>query len=106
MAKPRKHQLKVLEDRDILAMARDTRFTQRFPFLKQALTSAVKQPAACGTCGGSRRVVQKNIRNLNDIKTILAKLPREKKSLLKAMLDTKEGRIVYQDGSKAKQLTF
>lgn len=105
MAKPRKHKLKVIEDRDILAMARDSRFTQRFPFLKQALASA-KQPARCSTCNGSRRVVQKNIRNLNDVKTVLAKLPRDKKSLLKAMLDAREGRIVFKDKGKAKQLTF
>lgn len=105
-AKPRTHKLRVIEDKDILAMARNSQFTSRFPFLKNALNSANKPAAQCGTCSGSRTVVKKNIRNLNDVKVMLAKLPREKKSQLKALLDTKEGRIVFRDGNTVKKLTF
>lgn len=105
MARPRKHKLVVIDDRTIMAMARDIRFTQRFPFLQKAVRSA-KRPANCNTCGGSRQVVQKNIRNLNEVKTAIANLDKKKKSQLKALLDTKDARIVKPNKKGAVTLTF
>lgn len=106
MAKPapRKHSLLVIEDRTIMAMARNSKFTKHFPFLKGALKSA-KKPASCSRCGGSK-VVKKNIRNLSSIKIAIAGMSREKKSLLKALLNTKHARVIVTKGNKAQKLTF
>jgi hypothetical protein len=86
-------ELVVIEDSTIASMARDSTFTSAIPCLFNQL-AAIQPPAtSCGSC--ARRKAEGQRAALANIKTCLAGMSQEKKNELKALLDTKQVKIVF-----------
>jgi len=96
------HSLFVLEDKVLLSLSRDPKFANAFPFLKSI--SASKSGRRC--CGRSSIKMTLH-KQLNAVKQTIAGMSRGAKTRLRKLLDTKQARVRYIDGSgKTHELTF
>ncbi len=87
--------LVVLEDGLIRSMAADSRFTREFPFLAGLKASA----AGCGRCGRRRQNADQSAA-LQAARRTLAGLPPDKKKKLLSLLNARQVRIRYHDGTQ------
>lgn len=88
--------LVVLEDGLIRSMAADQRFTREFPFLASLKTAVA---AGCGRCGRRRQNADQAVA-LQAARRTLAGLPADKKKKLLSLLNARQVRIRYHDGTQ------
>lgn len=88
----------IIDDNRLVAMAKDDRFLQAFPFLRQ-IVDTKKRGCACN--GGRSRV---NAQALAGAREALARGTEAQKKMLLQLLGAAEGSISYLD-SKRKKVT-
>jgi hypothetical protein len=83
----------VLEDAMIASMARDPRFTQRFPSLKRVAKSLAPK-RRCGRCGQKN---QNRAKVFQAVKQEIASLPQDRQDELKGLLGVTEVRVFLRN---------
>ncbi len=92
------HDLRIIEDHDIVNWLKDARFLSEFPFL-QAHANSIAGKRTC--CGGIAKTL-----NFHSIKQSLMALPAERRSRLKQMLDAQQCRFSFIQDGKVGRYTF
>jgi hypothetical protein len=87
----------------IASLLKDKRYQAEFPFLQNPPKIITKKSIGC--CG-SRRSVEAETVDYNALKRKFAELPKERKALLKQLLDAKQIVVSYNDGHGVKTLKF
>lgn len=88
---------KIIDNSAISKLMRDTRFTDRFPFLLLGKYSSSTARARC--CSG-----KDSGQDFNRVKQALASMSVADKEELKRMLNVSSAKIVYLDHRKKKQV--
>jgi len=106
---PKLQKLVIIEDGLLATMASNKKFLAEFPFLK-GLQRAAHLPSGggCGGCGGgaSRRARQTKDSLFGAAKAALVGMGDNKKRKLKQLLNTKQVRVTFKQGTKVTQHTF
>lgn len=96
--------LVVLEESFLASLANQASFLQEFPFLTTLKSLAPKK----GGCGGCKARKQNNARAqaFTAVKASIASMGDDQKRKLKSMLNAKQVRVSYKQGTKIIQHTF
>lgn len=97
--------LVIIEDKTIVMMLGDPRFTAKFPCLSTAQAALVNVPKQCGRCNQKRAKARSGI--MNEVRQCIATMPKSGQLELKALLGAKKLRLNKRDSSgRTIQLTF
>lgn len=98
----------ILEDAVLHRLLRDSRFTDEFSFLKNAgeqVRSMEQDPSYKKCCAAKKRSLV-NVK-YDELKTAIAGLPAERRTVFKRLLDTRQVRVIYRTPTgKRIRLTF
>lgn len=86
--------LLVLDDQNLMSLARRPDIVREFPFFQTAAsTTQAAGKSGCGSCGARASAWS----SLNEIKRAIHELPADRKAHLKALLGAKQVRIRFVD---------
>jgi hypothetical protein len=95
----------VLEDSTIISMMNNPEYAQSIPCLFNKKDLFRTEAGGCGACARKKQEKQRSA--MAQIKSCLAGMSSEKKTLLKSLLDASKIRVVYVNaGGQTVQLTF
>lgn len=107
MADDKLTSLIIIDDGIINRMLRDSQYAAEFPFLANAVKTAAAagKPAGCGGCAKKRKA--QTVVDYNGIKQQIAGLASDRRTKLKQMLGTRQGRVIYRTSdNRTIRLTF
>ncbi len=98
--------LVIIEEGLLTSMAGNAKFVKEFPCLKPIQGVQAAPRAGCSSCGGNRRAGTERSVVYTKVKADLASMGDDKRRLLKQMLNAKQVRLTYKQGSRVVQHTF